>query len=110
MTDPEQASKEKLQQLQMMEQSVQAIVGQKQNFQMQQLEIDSAIENLKGKQKAFQIIGNILVEKDAESLKKELSEKKNMVSIRLKALEKQEEQIKEKSQKLQSEVLKGMKK
>lgn len=112
MTEQKMSSdaQEKLQQLQMIEQSLQASLSQKQSFQVQQVEIKSALEALSGKQRAYKIIGNILVDTSAESLRKELEEKNEIVQIRLRALDKQEEKIKEKSKVLQSEVLRAMKK
>ncbi|MBN1156120.1 prefoldin subunit [Candidatus Woesearchaeota archaeon] len=99
----------KIQQLQLIEQNVQNLLVQKQTFQAQMIEIDSALEQLKGKSHAYRIIGNIMVNSDAKSLSDDLDQKKKLVEIRIKNFEKQEEQLKEKAKKLQSDVLKEMK-
>ena len=100
----------RIQQLQLIEQKVQNLLVQKQNFAAQQVEIESALEQLKGKTKAFKIIGNIMVESDAISLVRDLTEKKKRVDMRIKSVEKQEEQLKTQAKGIQAEVLKSMKK
>ena len=103
-------TQEKLQQLQMIEQSLQASLMQRQNFQVQQIELESALNEIKDKKTAYKIIGNLMVSSDAESLRNELEQKLETTKIRLKNMEKQEEKIREKAQALQKEVLEGMKK
>ncbi len=102
-------SEEKIAQLQLLEQNLQTFLMQKQQFQMQLSEVVSALENLKDANKAYKIISNIMVDTKKEDLEKELNQKKEMLEIRIKSLTKQEEGIKEKSQKLQKEVLGEMK-
>ncbi len=51
-----------------------------------------------------------MVSSKKEDLKKDLSSKKEMANMRIKSLEKQEDQLKEKATKLQSEVMKNIKK
>ncbi|MBS3125817.1 prefoldin subunit beta [Candidatus Woesearchaeota archaeon] len=102
-------TEQKIGQLQLYEQSAQSILVQKQQFQLQQLEIDSALKELEKTDEAYRIIGNIMVASGKEDLKKDLESKKEMLVLRIKALEKQENQIKEKAMKLQSEVVSQMK-
>jgi prefoldin beta subunit len=104
------AKQEDIQQLQLMEQSLQQFMMQKQAFQAQLMEIESALKELTKTTKSYKILGNIMVAADKAELKKELEAKKEMLTIRIKNLEKQEEKIKENATKLQSEVLKSMKK
>ncbi len=102
-------TEKKIQQLQLIEQNVQNLLLQKQTFQSQMIEIDSALEQLKGKSHAYKIVGNIMVNSDAKALTDDLNQKKKLVEIRIKNIEKQEEQLKEKAKKLQTDVLKEMK-
>lgn len=102
-------SQEKIAELQMLEQNMQTFLMQKQQFQMQLSEVSSALDNLKDSNKAYKIIANIMVDAKKEDLEKDLLEKKEMLEIRIKNLSKQEEGIREKSQKLQKEVLGQMK-
>lgn len=102
-------TEQKIGQLQLYEQSAQSILSQKQQFQMQLVEIESALSELEKSEEAYKIIGNIMVASKKEDLKTDLNSKKDIVSLRLKTLEKQENQIKEKAEKLQAEVLKKIK-
>jgi len=110
MADLSADAEQKISQLQMLEQGLQSFLSQKQNFQSQLVEIEAALEELSSTDEAYKIVGNIMVKSDKEELSKDLSSKKEMLEIRLKAIEKQETQLKEKATKLQEEVLKGMKK
>ena len=102
---------EKIMQLQIMEQNLQNIVVQKQNFQAQISEIDNALKEVKEtKEKVFKVIGTTMISVDKEKIEKELSSKKEVLDMRLKSFEKQEKQVKEKFESLQSEVLKNIKK
>ena len=106
MTDKE--TEQKINQLQIYEQSVQNILLQKQQFQAQITEFDSAIKELKSTKKAYRIIGNIMVASDTEDIKKDIETRKSAVELRIKTLEKQEENIKEKTKNLQAEVMKNI--
>lgn len=101
---------EKLQQLQIFEQSLQALLAQKQAFQLQIMETESALNELKNVKTAYKIIGNIMVSSDKASLEQDLTTKKETTEIRLKAIEKQERAAREKASKLQEEVLSQLKK
>lgn len=100
--------KEKINQLQIYEQSLQNILLQKQQFQSQISEIDSALKELENSSQSYKIIGNIMVNSKKEDLKKDLESRKSTLELRIKTIEKQEESIKEKAKKIQSEVVKNM--
>ena len=106
----EKETEQKISQLQLSEQSLQNLLIQKQQFQLQLAEIDSASKELETTEEAYKIVGNILASAKKEDLKKDLDEKKDMIQLRIKNIEKQEGQIKEKSSALQEEILKKMKK
>ena len=103
-------TEQKIGQLQMLEQSLQNFLGQKQQFQMQAVEIDSAINELSNSGKAYKIVGSIMVESDKAELKADLQSKKEMLELRIKTMERQEAQVRDKASKLQSEILKKIKK
>ena len=103
-------TEQKIGQLQMYEQSMQSFLGQKQQFQVQLVEIDSALSELQNTNKAYKIVGNIMVEADKDELKTDLQSKKEMLELRIRTMEKQEAQVREKASNLQSEILKKMKK
>ena len=103
-------TEQKIGQLQMFEQSLQNFLGQKQQFQVQLVEVESALNELENTEKAYKIVGNIMVESDKNELKADLNSRKEMLELRIKTMEKQEFQVREKASKLQSEILKKIKK
>ena len=103
-------TEQKIGQLQMFEQSLQNFLGQKQQFQVQLVEVESALSELENTDKAYKIVGNIMVEADKNELKADLQSKKEMLELRIKTMEKQEAQVREKASTLQSEILKKIKK
>jgi prefoldin beta subunit len=108
MAEISKESEKKITQLQLIEQSLQNLLMQKQQFQMQQVEVDSALKELEKVSEAYKIVGNIMVLSPKEDLKEELGSKKEIVDLRIKNLEKQENQLREKATKLQNEVIKEM--
>lgn len=109
MADNKKETEEKIRQLQMFEQGLQTFLIQKQQFQTQLIEVESALKEMEKSEKQYKIIGNIMIESNKDDLKKELESKKEMLNIRIKTLEKQEKQIREKSSKIQSEVVDNIK-
>ncbi|MAE42983.1 prefoldin subunit beta [Candidatus Woesearchaeota archaeon] len=109
MADVPKETENKINQLQMMEQSMQNLSMQKQQFQLQQVEIESALKELENVNEAYKIVGNIMVLSKKDELKKDLDSKKEVIELRVKNLEKQETQMRNKASKLQEEVLKEMK-
>ncbi|MDP2750233.1 MAG: prefoldin subunit beta [Nanoarchaeota archaeon] len=95
----------KIQELQMLEQNLQNFLIQKQNFQMQLVEVDSAIEELAKTDKAYKIVGNLMILSKKEDLEADLKNKREMAELRIKSIEKQEKSIKDRASKLQKEVL-----
>lgn len=110
MTEASKETETKLNQLQMLEQSMQNLLMQKQQFQLQQVEIESALKELEKVNEAYKIVGNIMVLSKKDDLKADLASKKEIIELRIKNMEKQENQLREKASKLQNEVLKGMSK
>ena len=83
---------------------------QKQQLQSQTLELETAINELgKANGKTYKIIGAIMFESKKEDLKSDLTEKKQILDLRLKTVEKQEIDLKEKASKLQKDVLSNIK-
>jgi len=99
---------EKVNKLSMIEQNSQYLASQRQNFQTQLIEIESALEELDTSSDSYKIIGNVMVKSDKETLKKELIEKKNIIDVRIKSIEKQEDKIKNDAKELREEVMKGL--
>lgn len=96
----------KIVELQMLEQNMQNMTMQKQRFQVNLTEVENAIEELnKSNKEAYKIIGSIMVKSKKEDLEKDLKEKKEIIDLRIKNIEKQESKIKEKASEIQKEVM-----
>ena len=108
MAEISKESEKKINQLQLLEQSMQNLLMQKQQFQLQQVEIESALKELEKVNEAYKIVGNIMVLSTKADLKDDLNSKKEVIGLRIKNMEKQESQLREKASKLQNEVLKEM--
>ncbi|MBR9676189.1 prefoldin subunit beta [Candidatus Woesearchaeota archaeon] len=105
----EENTQQKISNLQLLEQNTNNLSLQKQQFQSQLFETESALKELKKTADSYKIIGNIMVKTKPEELRKELEEKKQVFDLRIKSFEKQEKEISEKASKLQAEVLKELK-
>ena len=101
-------TEQKIGQLQMLERSLQNFLSQKQQFQLQYAEIESAITELETSEEAYKIVGNLMVKGDKDTLKKDLDEKKEILDLRIKSIEKQEKDTRSKAMDLQKEVMKEL--
>lgn len=82
---------QELQELQISEHNLQNINLQKQAFQLELNETELALSEIdKTQDEVYRIIGQIMLKSNKEDLKKELEEKKNILSLRIKSLDKQE--------------------
>ncbi len=107
----EKITENKIAELQLIEQTAQNILMQKQTLQTQILEINNALKELKNtKEKPYKIIGTVMISTDKKDLEKDLNEKKQIFTLRIKKLEKQDEQLRKNSEELQKELLKKLKK
>jgi prefoldin beta subunit len=95
----------KVSQLQLLQQNLQNIVLQKQQIESQISEFDSALTELNTSQTAYKIVGKIMIASSKDELQKDLSQKKEIIEIRLKNIIKQEENIKNTIEKVQKEVV-----
>ncbi len=102
----DKATQEKIVQLQLAEQNLTNFALQRQQIQAQIAEVENALAELKNTDKAFKIIGSVMIQADKQELQKELQDKKELLELRVKSIEKQESKLKEKVQQLQQEVLK----
>jgi len=103
------ADKTKLAQLQLLHQNMQALLVQKQHFQLQLNEIESAQHEVKQTSQAYKIVGNIMVQTPAVELEKDLKEKRESMELRLKNIDAQEERLRKKSEELQKQLVSELK-
>ena len=100
----------KIQEMQMLEQNFQNLLLQKQSFQMELSETKAALEEIeKSGDEVFKIIGKLMIKADKQKIKEELSNKEKVLEIRIKTIEKQENFMTEKMDKMREEVLKTIK-
>jgi len=97
----------KIQELQMLEQSLQNLLYQKQAFQMEISETESALSAIKDAgEDVFKIVGQLMIKTEKSKIKEELDDKKKMLELRTKTLEKQETSLTEQVKKLREEIMK----
>lgn len=109
MTENKEAEA-KVAQLQVLQQNMQTLMMQKQQFQLQANETESAIGELKNAQRAYKIVGSIMVLSTSAEIEKELAEKKQTTELRMKNIEAQEERLKKKAEELQKDIMQAFKK
>lgn len=99
---------EKIGQIQLIQQNLENFSMQRQQFQLQQTEIETALVEIENTNTSYKIIGNIMVLTDKNQLKKDLEEKKETLGIRINTIEKQEDKLRAKFEELQQEVMKNL--
>lgn len=79
---------------------------QKQQLQMQSGALNQAIEELSktSEKKVYKAVGNILILSDTKKVEKELKEQKESSDLRVKSLQKQEDALIEKLNKLKADI------
>jgi prefoldin beta subunit len=99
---------EKIGQIQLIQQNLENFSMQRQQFQLQQTEIETALVEIENTNTTYKIVGNIMILTDKDQLKKDLDEKKETLAIRVRTIEKQEEKLRIKFEELQQEVMKNL--
>lgn len=102
---------EKIQQMQFFQENLQAIIMQKQAFQMELNETLSALKEVeKSKGDVYKIVGQIMIKASSEKVIEDLKNKEKIIEMRLKRLEDQEEKINSEVKKIRDELIKDSKK
>jgi len=95
----------KIEELQILEQNLQAFLMQKQAIQIDLNETTNATNELKSsKGDVYKMLGGIMIKSDKETTLKELEEKKKILDLRVGSMEKQEKLIEGKSDALRKEI------
>jgi len=103
--DIDKQTQEKLQELQLREQNLQNFLLQKQAFQIELNEVDSAIEETeKSKDDMYKIVGQVMIKAEKQETLKDLKEKKKILDMRIKAIENQEKILQSKLDSLKKEL------
>ena len=94
-------NREKIQELQILEQTLQNLLAQKQAFQMEFSETDSALKEIeKSGDEVFKIVGQIMLKVGKDKMKEDLLGKEKILELRLKTIERQENTLMEKLEKV----------
>jgi len=107
-TESEKETEQTIAQLQLIEQSLQNLMSQKQQFQLKLVEIESALKEMESTTEIYKIVGPIMVLSKKEDILSELDSKKGVIELRIKNIDKQEIQIRDKSAKLRTMVMEKM--
>lgn len=93
--------------MQQLQQNLQAIMMQKQQLEIENVETDRALEELKkaGTEDAvYKAAGSVMVKAKKDDVIKELEEKKELTTTRVKVLEKQEARVKENLKEVETKI------
>lgn len=106
-----QENQQLLQSAAILQQQLQAVLTQREALGIQVLETKRAVEELeKSKEKeVYKIAGPILIKSQKSGVLKELKERDEAFSLRLKSLEKEEKRIKLKIEELRERLVKSVK-
>lgn len=104
----DEETQREIQELQMLEQSFQQILMQKQAFSMELTETKNILDVVeKTDGEISRIVGNqVVVKTTKEKILEEMKNKKQLIEKRLKAIEEQEQQFSKKSEELRDKILK----
>ena len=96
----------KMQELQLLEQSLQNTLMQKQAFQMELSETQAALGELKNSgDEVYKIIGQLMIKSEKSKITSDLENKEKILNLRISTLEKQENSLTEKFEGLRKEIL-----
>ncbi len=94
-----------------LQQTLQAILAQKQQVDLELAEIEKALEEL-GKSSddvaVYKIAGSIMIRTTKQDMLKDLEERKEMANTRRTVLQKQEEKVRQSLQEVQSRITRGI--
>jgi prefoldin beta subunit len=108
--DLDKETQQKIQELQGLEQNFQQVLMQKQAFQIELSETENALaEIVKSEDDVFKIVGNIMIKTDKKTTEEELKKKQELLSLRLKSIEGEEQNFTKQAEELRAEVMKKIK-
>ena len=106
--------REQVSRLQQLQQNLQAIMMQKQQLEVESVETDKALEELKkatAEDAVYKNAGSVLIKAKKDEVVKELEEKKELSNTRVMVLSKQETRVKENLKEVENkinEMIRGM--
>lgn len=98
---------EKLSRLQQLQQTLESLFIQKEQAKLEARELESALQELSSIDEntpVYRITGRILIRKSKVDLINELNEQRELVKVRLSAIERQESKVRERVSELENEL------
>jgi len=97
---------QKLMEFQEAQQQARMVLTQKYQIELQLKETEAALDELEkaGKTEVHKVIGQILIKSDKETVSKDLKEKADTLSVRLKSLDSQEKKLTDQLKSLQDRL------
>ena len=104
----DEETQRQIQELQILEQSFQQLIMQKQAFQMESTETDHILKEVeKTDGEVSKIIGNqVVIKTTKEKILEEMKHKKELIDVRLKKLDEQEKEFSKRIESIRDEVMK----
>lgn len=101
----DEETEKKVRELQILEQNSQSFLMQKQSFEIELNEVLNALEEIKNSSdEIYKIVGEVMIRSNKEKISAELEEKKRILDLRIKSIEKQEKLIESKLETLRKEI------
>jgi len=105
------AVQERLLRLQQLQQTLQSVLTQKQQLELELLEIDRALSELEKTSDdavIYKSVGSLLIKADKAKITDELKERKELANMRISVLGKQEERLRSQVKELQAKLQKDL--
>ncbi|MFH1365710.1 MAG: prefoldin subunit [archaeon] len=100
----------KIQEIQMLEQTLHNLSFQKQSFQLELFEVIESLSSLQSSgEEVFKIIGQLMIRADKKKAQEELLNKQKLLELRIKSFEKEEDSLSKKIVTLREELIKQKK-
>lgn len=113
MVELSNEAQELLLKVQTQNQRLQDLIIQKQNFEMQNSEVEEALKEIEGREEIYKEVAGLLIKTDKEKVKKDLEEESEMIEVRKKQIDTREKQLKkelEEDQKRLMAIIQGAQK
>ena len=95
-----------IQEVQFLEQNLQNLLFQKQAFQMELTETQSALKEIENSQDdSYKLIGQLMIKISKSKIKEELSDKERILNLKIKNFEKQEKYLSEKLEQIRKQII-----
>ena len=95
-----------IQEVQFLEQNLQNLLFQKQAFQMELTETQSALKEIENSQDdSYKLIGQLMIKISKSKIKEELSDKEKILNLKIKNFEKQEKYLSEKLEQIRKQII-----